>query len=121
MFDNLPSPAPGFKRVIRVEPKESDGSSTFGILRDELQHWCHLPTPQEDRIRSADWYMCQQGFVCGTLEHQFATWFPDGILHAIPQYGLQCVALDVPEDALHEGKKQVIFDREQARLVQVLL
>lgn len=118
MFDNLPSPAPGFKRVIRVEPTRG-GSTTFGLVCDLVNGWRYLDTPQTD-IRGAAGQRMEEGYVCGSLEWQFHKWFPEGILHALPERGLTCLALDVPEEHMMMGREQVIFDRERAVEVQVL-
>lgn len=119
MFDNLPSPAPGFKRVIRVEPT-SGGSTTFGLVCGLVNQWRHMPTPQEDIGGIAGARMARDDYVCGSLEWQFHKWFPEGILHALPERGLTCLALDVPEDHMMMGREQVIFDREKAVEVKVL-
>lgn len=120
MFDNLPSPAPGFKRVIRVEPNRPGDGYAFSRIYDLVNQWCHMPTPQADIGGIAGDRMAYDDYVCGSLEWQFHKWFPEGILHALPERGLTCLALDVPEDHMMMGQSQVIFDREKAVEVKVL-
>jgi hypothetical protein len=119
-FASLPEPLPEHIRVIRVEAQEgvrTNASSCFA------HHWAHLPVPMEDDMpyAQARINLERHGHVCGALVHTFHEWFPEGWIEGLPSKGLQVVALDVPEHAALVGHFQVLFDREQAKEVQVLL
>lgn len=122
---NLPTPQDGHVRVLRVE-STNPYKNTFGAGRDAglLDHWAYLPTPWEDMLDEVSVsrvFGCNKPYVCGTLEHQFSEWFPDGIIADMPAAGLRILALDVPDDLVILGDKQVIFHRERAVEVAVLL
>jgi len=114
MVQNV-TPKSGYRLVYRVERSKDKShksdyfNKTRGNPKNGKRSWRKLPNPLYDGISNFN-----DKFVCGTKDlNQLALWW------IIPKVANpnKIRVLAVPENEVFEGKTQVIFKRQKAKVV----